>query len=49
MRNYLTAYFYIGDGMFLVQPRLDWPSTFGGEANVTLSRIVRPANHVDFA
>ena len=39
----------IVDGMFLVQSHVDLPSTFGGEANVTLSRLVRYANHVDFA
>ena len=33
--------------MFLVQSRVDLPSTFGGEANVTLSRLVGRANHVD--
>ena len=35
--------------MFLVQSHVDLPSTFGGEANVTLSRLVRRANHVDYA
>ena len=35
--------------MLLVQSRVDLPSTFGGQANVTLSRLVRRANHVDFA
>ena len=39
----------IVDGMFLVQSHVDLPLTFGGEANVTLSRLVRRANHVDFA
>ena len=39
----------IGDGMLLVQSHVDLPSTFGGQANVTLSRLVRCANHVDFA
>ena len=39
----------IVDGMFLVQSHVDLPSTFGGEANVTLSRLVRRVNHVDFA
>ena len=39
----------IADGMFLVHSRVDLPSTFGGEANMTLSRLVRRANHVDFA
>ena len=37
------------DGMFLVQSHVDLPATFGGQANVTLSRLVRRANHVDFA
>ena len=35
--------------MFLVQSHIDVPSNFGGEANLTLSRLVRRANHVDFA
>ena len=35
--------------MFLVQSRVDLPSTFGGGANVTLPRLVRRANHIDFA
>ena len=35
--------------MLLVQSHVDLPSTFGGEANVTLSRLVRRANHIDFA
>ena len=39
----------IVDGMFLVQSHVDLPSTFGGEANVTVSRLVSCANHVDFA
>ena len=39
----------IVDGMFLVQSGVDLPFTFDGEANVTLSRLVRRANHVDFA
>ena len=39
----------IVDGMFLVQSHVDLPSTFGGQANVTLSRLVRLANHVEFA
>ena len=39
----------IVDRMFLVQSHVDLPSTFGGETNVTLSRLVRRANHVDFA
>ena len=39
----------IVDGMFLLQSHVDLPSSFGGEANVTLSRLVRRANHVDFA
>ena len=37
------------DGMFLVQSHVDLPSTFGGQANVTPSRLVRRANYVDFA
>ena len=36
-------------GMFLVQSYVDLPSTFGGQANKALSRLVRRANHVDFA
>ena len=39
----------IVDGMFLVQSHVDLPSTFGSQANVTLSCLVRRANHVDFA
>ena len=39
----------IVDGMFLVQSHVDLPATFGGQANVSLSRLVRRANHVDFA
>ena len=39
----------IVDGMFLVQSHVDLLSTFDGQANVTLSRIVRRATHVDFA
>ena len=39
----------IVDGMFLVQSHVDLPSTFDGQANVTLSRLVRRANHVNFA
>ena len=39
----------IVDGMFLVQSHVDLPSTFGGQANVTLSCLVRSANHLDFA
>ena len=39
----------IVDGIFLVQSRVDLPSTFGGQANVTLSRLVRRVNYVDFA
>ena len=35
--------------MFLVQSHVDLPSTFGGQANVILSRLFRRANHVDFA
>ena len=30
----------IVDGMFLVQSHVDLPSTFGGEANVTMSRLI---------
>ena len=30
----------IVDGIFLVQSHVDLPSTFGGEANVTLSRLI---------
>ena len=36
------------DGMFLVQSHVDLPSTFGGGANMTLSRLVRGVNHVNF-
>ena len=39
----------IAAGMFLVQTHVDLPSTVGSEANVTLFRLVRRANHVDFA
>ena len=39
----------IVNGMFPVQSHVDLPSTFGGDVNVTLSRLVRRANHVDFA
>ena len=39
----------IVDGMFLVQSHVDLPSTFGGQANVTLSLLVRRANYVGFA
>ena len=35
--------------MVLVQSRIDLTSTFGGEANLTRSRLVRRANRVDFA
>ena len=36
--------------MFLVHSHVDWPSTVGGQANVTLSRcLVRRINQVDFA
>ena len=35
-------------GIFLVQSRVDLPSTFGGEANMTLSGLVRLANHINF-
>ena len=37
------------DGMLLVHFHVDLPSTFGGQANMTLSRLVRRVNHVDFA
>ena len=40
--------FCIVDGIFLVPSHVDLHSTFGGEANVTLSRLVRRANHKDF-
>ena len=39
----------IVDGMFLVQSHVDLSITFGGQANMTLSLLVRRANHVDFA
>ena len=39
----------IVDGMFLVHYDVDLPSTFGGQANVTLSCLGRRANHVDYA
>ena len=39
----------IVDGMFLVHSHVDLPSTFGGQANVFLSRHVSRANYVDFA
>ena len=39
----------IVDRMFLVQSHVDLPSTFSGQANVTLSRLVRRAKRVDFA
>ena len=39
----------IVNGMFLVHSRVDLPSTFGGEADMTLSCLVRRANHVDIA
>ena len=35
--------------MFLAQSHVDLPSTFGGLAKLTLSRLIRRANHVDFA
>ena len=35
--------------MFLVQSHVDLPATFCGQANVTVSRLLRRANHVDFA
>ena len=39
----------IVDRMFLVQSNVDLPSIFGGQANVTLSCLVRQANYVGFA
>ena len=39
----------IVNGMFLVQSNVDLPSITGGQANVTLSRLVSRANYVDFA
>ena len=39
----------IVDGMFLIQSLVDFPVTFGGVANVILSRLGRLANRVDFA
>ena len=39
----------IVDGMFLVQSHVDLPLTFGGEANVTLPRIVRHPNRKECA
>ena len=39
----------IVDGMSLVQSHVDLSSTFGGEANMTLTCLVRRSNHVDFA
>ena len=44
-----NIYACIVDGMFLVHSHVDLPSTFGGQANVTLSCLVRRANHVVFA
>ena len=35
--------------MFLVQSHVDLSAIVGGEANVTLSCLVRCANYVDFA
>ena len=35
----------IVDGIFLVQSHVDLPATFGGQANVTLSRLVRRASY----
>ena len=35
-------------GMFLVHSHVDLSSTFGIQANVTQSRLVGRANHVDF-
>ena len=40
---------FIVVGMFLVHSHVDLPSTFDGQASVTLYRLVRCANHVDFA
>ena len=37
----------IVDGMFLVHSCVNLPSTFGGVAIMTLSRLVRHANRVD--
>ena len=34
--------------MFLVQSHVDLHSTFGGQANVTLSRLVRRAINLDY-
>ena len=39
----------IVDGMFLIKYHVDLPTIVHGQANVTLSRSVRCANHVDFA
>ena len=39
----------IVDGMNLVQSHVHLPSTFSGEANASLSRLVRRANHMHFA
>ena len=39
----------IVDGMFMEQSYVDLPSTVGGEAILTLSRLVRRANYEDFA
>ena len=39
----------IVDGMFLVHAHVDLPTTFGGVANVNLSRLVRRANRIEFA
>ena len=39
----------IVDGMLLVQSHVDLPSAFGGEANMTMTCLVRRSNHVDFA
>ena len=36
-------------GMFPIQSHVDLPSTFGRQAIVTLSRLVRRENHVDCA
>ena len=39
----------IVDGMFQLKSRVDLVSTFGGQANATLCRFVRCANHEYFA
>ena len=45
-RNFDACIVY---GMFLVHSHVDLPPIFGGHANVTLSRLVRRKNYVDFA